>query len=208
MKYITILLLLSGIVLLEACNTNSKKECCSKNNKMNNCDTLQSALSDESVFNLESKWITQTNDSILLSELSGKTTIAAMVFTHCESACPRIVADMQRIEKSFSENELNNIQFLLISMDPERDTPERFSVFAKEHQLNNRWICISSTDAATMEIANVLNVKIKKLSGGGFDHSNTIFLIDRQGNIVYQQNGLEQEPTEIIQKAKSLIRNQ
>jgi len=28
-------------------------------------------------------------------------------------------------------------------------------------------------------MANVLNVKVKKLSGGGFDHSNTIHVISK-----------------------------
>ena len=87
------------------------------------------------------------------------------------------MADIQRIEKSFTPEELKNIQFLLISMDPLRDTPERFIEFSKEYQLNDDWICISSDENATMEIANVLNVRIKPLAGGGFDHSNVIHLI-------------------------------
>ena len=139
--------------------------------------------------------------------LSNKITIAAMVFTHCESACPRIIADIQRIEKAFTKEELQKIQFLLISMDPVRDTPERFIEFSKNHQLNDNWICISSDNNATMEIANVLNVRIKPLSNGGFDHSNTIFLFDNNGNIVFQQNGLAQEPTEMIKQITSLIKN-
>ena len=161
--------------------------------------------SSESIFNLDSKWIKQNKDSMSLKDLSNKITITAMVFTHCESACPRIVADLQRIEKVFSKEELESIQFLLISMDPERDTPDRFIEFSNDHQLNKNWICISSNDDATMEIANVLNVRIKKLSDGGFDHSNTIHLLDKNGNLVFQQNGLAQEPTQIIKVAKSLL---
>lgn len=130
---------------------------------------------------------------------------AAMVFTYCESACPWIIADMQRIEKAFTQEELEKYQYLLIRMDPEGDTPERFISFSKEYQLNDRWICISSSEGATMEMANVLNVKMKKLSGGGFDHSNIIHLIDKNRIIVFQQNGLAQEPTDIIKAAKDMI---
>ena len=57
-----------------------------------------------------------------------------------------------------------------------------------------------------MESANELNVRINPLTGGGFDHSNTIHLIDKNGNIVFQQNGLAQEPTEMIEKIKTLIK--
>lgn len=187
-----------------SCNEKKEKACCKNVKTLNG--SINENITSESIFNLESKWVKQNKDSLYLSDLSNKITVAAMVFTHCESACPRIVADMQRIEKEFTEEELQKIHFLLISMDPIRDTPDRFVEFTKEHQLNDNWICISSNDVATMELANVLNVKIKPLSDGGFDHSNTIHLIDRNGIIAFQQIGLSQEPTEIIKNIKILIK--
>jgi protein SCO1/2 len=189
-----------------SCNEKEEKECCKKDKNKTEEVTNNENASDESIYNLESKWIKQNKDSISLKDLSNKITVAAMVFTHCESACPRIVADIQRIEKAFSKEELQNIQFLLISMDPLRDTPERFIEFSKEHQLNDNWICISSNNDATMEIANVLNVRVKPLADGGFDHSNTIHLIDKNGNIVFQQNGLAQEPTDLVAETKNLLK--
>lgn len=202
-KILSLFVLVLSITFFSSCE---KKDCCKKDAnekaKTDNSNFVPTYISEESIFNLESRWITQKKDSISLKDLSNKITVAAMVFTHCESACPRIVADMQRIEKAFTPDELKQIQFVLISMDPERDTPERFTEFSQEHKLND-WICISASEDATMEIANVLNVRVKKLSDGGFDHSNTIHLIDRNGNIVFQQNGLSQEPKEIIEKIKS-----
>jgi protein SCO1/2 len=180
------------------------KGCCNKN--MAEKESAQTEISAESIFDLESKWVTQSKDSIFFKDLSDKITVAAMVFTHCGSACPRIVADMQRIEKALSPAELQQVQFLLISMDPARDTPERFIEFSETHQLNDNWTGISANDDATMEIANVLNVRVKRLSDGGFDHSNAIHLIDRNGNIVFQQNGLAQEPDEMIKKIKNLLK--
>jgi protein SCO1/2 len=176
------------------------------NKNMAEKESAQTEISAESIFDLESKWITQSKDSISFKDLSDKITVAAMVFTHCGSACPRIVADMQRIEKALSPAELQQVQFLLISMDPARDTPERFIEFSEKHQLNDNWLGISANDDATMEIANVLNVRVKMLSDGGFDHSNAIHLIDKNGNIVFQQNGLAQEPDEMIEKIKNLLK--
>jgi len=176
------------------------------NKNMAEKESAQTEISAESIFDLESKWITQSKDSISFKDLSDKITVAAMVFTHCGSACPRIVADMQRIEKALSPAELQQVQFLLISMDPARDTPERFVEFSEKHQLNDNWLGISANDNATMEIANVLNVRVKRLSDGGFDHSNAIHLIDKNGNIAFQQNGLAQEPDEMIEKIKNLLK--
>ena len=199
-KYVFLIL----VFLQFSCNTNKEeKSCCKKDGKTEE-KTSGAVNSDESIYNLESDWKMQNNEVVKLSRLAGKSVIAAMVFTHCESACPRIVADIKRIEKELSPEEKANTTFLLISMDPERDTPERFKEFAKEHQLNKDWVMISSSKDATMEIANILNVRVKKLSDGGFDHSNTIYLLDKNGNIIYQQNGLAQEPTEIIKQLKEL----
>lgn len=198
-------------IIIVACHDNEKlekdtkeEECCKKETSAN--VAISNEISDESLFNITSDWKTQDNKSIKIQSFQGKIVIAAMVFTHCEGACPRIVADIQRIEKSFTPEELKNIQFLLISMDPERDTPERCTEFAKEYKLNPNWTLISSNDDATIEMANVLNVKVKKLSGGGFDHSNTIHIIDQQGLISFQQNGLEQEPEGSIESVRNLLK--
>lgn len=198
-------------IIIVACHDNEKlekdtkeEECCKKETSAN--VSISNEISDESLFNITSDWKTQDNKSIKIQSFQGKIVIAAMVFTHCEGACPRIVADIQRIEKSFTPEELKNIQFLLISMDPERDTPERCTEFAKEYKLNPNWTLISSNDDATIEMANVLNVKVKKLSGGGFDHSNTIHIIDQQGLISFQQNGLEQEPEGSIESVRNLLK--
>lgn len=200
---ITLLVLL---LTLLSCNNEAKmessKKCCSKENEL----PASAKNTDESIFNISSTWKTQNEDAFTFSNLSNKITVAAMVFTSCKSACPRIVADIQRIESALSPDELKQVSFLLISMDPENDTPKRCKEFAAEYQLNNNWALISASEDATMEIANVLDVRIKKLSGGGFDHSNTIFVINQNGIIAHEQNGLAVEPAESIQAIKTLLK--
>jgi protein SCO1/2 len=201
-----ILKFLVFVLIIQTLSCESKKEpCCSKDT----CEKPKDEAfiqPESSIYNLESQWLNQNNNNIILKDLNGKVVIAAMVFTHCESACPRIVSDLQRIEKSLTTEELKNVQFVLISMDPARDTPKRFLEFIKEYQIGKDWICISSSEEATMEIANVINVRFKKLSDGSFDHSNIIHVLDQKGNLVFQQNGLEQDSKELISIVQSLIK--
>ena len=190
--------------ILPACNRsaeNEKKSCCQSDNSRQQ----QKELSSESVYNLTSVWTSQADETYHLSHFRKKIIVSAMIFTHCESACPRIVADMQRIEASLPETALKEIQFLLISMDPERDNPSRLREFAAEHHLGNSWTLISSNEDATMEIANVLGVRFKKLEEGGFDHSNIIHILDREGVIVYQQNGFMEDAKDIIHTINTLL---
>jgi protein SCO1/2 len=200
---VALIIILSTV--LTACNNNKEtktRSCCSKEKSA----VAPKELSGESVYNLTSLWATQKKENLNLDHFRNKITVAAMVFTHCESACPRIVADMQRIESSLSEKELQQITFLLISMDPERDTPARLTEFSAEHKLNANWTLICSNLDATMEIANVLGVKVKKLEGGGFDHSNIIHVFDQEGVIVNQQNGFTVEQSETLKAIRNLIR--
>ncbi|MHC1773985.1 MAG: SCO family protein [Lentimicrobium sp.] len=190
--------------ILVSCNKNPEvktKSCCSTEKSTN----AVKDLSGESVYQLTSSWTSQNNENLQLSHFRDKIVIAALVFTHCESACPRIVADMQRIESSFSEKELEQISFLLVSMDPERDTPARLTEFAAVHKLNSTWTLICSSPDATMEIANVLGVKVKKLENGGFDHSNIIHIFDQEGVVVNQQNGFAVEQEETIGAVRAMF---
>ena len=198
-----LIIILSSV--LTACDKKPEtkiRSCCSKEKSAD----IHKELSGESVYNLTSSWTTQKKENLKLDHFRDKITVAAMVFTHCESACPRIVADMQRIESSLSEKDLQQVTFLLISMDPERDTPARLTEFSAEHKLNANWTLICSSLDATMEIANVLGVKVKKLEGGGFDHSNIIHVFDQEGVIVNQQNGFAVEQDETLKAIRNLIR--
>ncbi len=198
-----LIIILSSV--LTACDKKPEtkiRSCCSKEKSAD----IPKELSGESVYNLTSSWTTQKKENLKLDHFRDKITVAAMVFTHCESACPRIVADMQRIESSLSEKDLQQVTFLLISMDPERDTSARLTEFSAEHKLNANWTLICSSLDATMEIANVLGVKVKKLEGGGFDHSNIIHIFDQEGVIVNQQNGFAVEQDETLKAIRNLIR--
>lgn len=177
------------------------KECCTTTASGTNVGKI----SGESVYNLNSTWKTDKGESVPFNHFQGKITVAAMVFTHCASACPRIVADIQRIEQALLPEERKQVRFLLISMDPERDTPERMQEFAEQFQLNGEWTLISSNEDATMEMANILGVRVKKLSDGGFDHSNVIHVINSAGIIIYQQQGLAVDPAETVVAVQQLL---
>ncbi len=210
MKLLQIVVVAAVLILL-SCNNGDKvnttqqpeaaADCCKKDSAQNN---TSAGFTDASIFNLQSNWKNQEGHVFHFSELAGSVTVVAMVFTSCQSACPQIMGDIKKIESGIDMGTHKNIRFLLITMDPENDTPERLNEFRKEHQLSNAWTLVCSGDDATMEVANVLGVRIKKLSGGGFDHSNAIFVLNTKGEIVHKQEGLGKEPDETIKAISEL----
>ena len=185
--------------------------CSSKTEKASCCKTdselteKAGEISDESVFLLDSDWESYHGQSIKLSDFKGKVVVAAMFFTTCPSACPRIAADMKNIESALTPEEREKVQFVMITMDVENDTPEQMQSFADNHGLGDSWEMLRSGKNETMEIANVLGVKIKPLDSGGFDHSNIIHILNQEGEIVYQQMGLNVDPTESLREIRKLM---
>lgn len=155
-------------------------------------EILQSdSISDLSIYNLPSQWTNQENKNIVLKELKGKVLVMVMIYTSCKAACPRLVADMRHIEQQIPESRKSNVNFILISIDPETDTPERLKTFAVENKMYGEpWLFLRSTEENTREFAAVLAVNYKRISPIDFSHSNIISVFNPAGELVFQQEGL------------------
>jgi protein SCO1 len=153
--------------------------------------TAQAVVSEESIFNLTEAWHTQNNDSIKLLDLQGKVLVVVMIYTSCQSACPRLVADMRDIESKMPKEKLGDLNFVLVSIDPEVDNPGRMKAFASENKMDaNHWTFLQGTVSSVREFANVLSVKYKQISPMDFSHSNIISVFNREGVLVHQKEGL------------------
>ncbi|MGC1204308.1 MAG: SCO family protein [Flavobacteriaceae bacterium] len=157
-------------------------------------------ISEESIFNLTTKWNTEEGETIQLEDLRGKTLVMVMIYTTCKAACPRLVADMRNIEDQIPKENLEYLRFVLISIDPETDTPQRLKSFAKENMMDGeQWTFLQGTESGVREFANVLAVKYKQISPMDFSHSNIISVFNSGGELIHQQEGLGVDNKETIQ---------
>lgn len=165
-------------------------------------------ISENSIFNLDSKWNTEEDKSIQLKDLKGKTLVMVMIYTTCKAACPRLVADMRNIEKQIPKNLLSNLNFVLVSIDPETDTPKRLKAFAIENHMDDeQWTFLQGSVSSVREFANVLAVKYKQISPMDFSHSNIISVFNTKGELTHQQEGLGVDNKETVSKILELIKN-
>lgn len=155
-------------------------------------NTDAEALPEMSVYQLPGIWTNQDNEDLALEELQGKVTVMVMIYTTCKAACPRLIADMRRIEEDVPDNIKDRVQYVMLSIDPETDTPERLKEFAAENEMTDeKWVFLRSTEDITREFATVLAVNYKRISPMDFSHSNIISVFDDQGVMQYQQEGLD-----------------
>src|SRR5690606_21253235 len=98
-----------------------------------------------------------------------------------------------------------NIKFVLVSIDPVNDTPEKLKAYAKEYQIEgDQWILLQGGVDDVREFSNVLSVKYKKISPIDFSHTNIITVFDQNGVLEYQQEGLGVSNDKLIAVVKEL----
>jgi len=172
--------------------------------------TASQEVSDLSIYNLPSTWTTQDGKDIELKDLQGNVLVMVMIYTSCKAACPRLVADMRNIEERVKGKNLDKVKYVLVSIDPTVDTPERLKEFAKENKMDGeQWVFLRSSEENTREFAATLAVNYKKISPIDFSHSNIISVFNTKGELDYQQEGLgiDYAPTVTeIERQLSLIK--
>jgi len=154
-------------------------------------DPVDAPITEGSIFNLSSSWHTEEGDRITLDELKGRTLVVVMIYTACKAACPRLVADMKVIAAQVPDELAPQVRYVLVSIDPLKDTPERLKAFARTNGMDGeQWTFLQGTESSVREFANVLSVKYNEISPIDFSHSNIISVFDAQGELLHQQEGL------------------
>lgn len=149
-----------------------------------------------SIYQLDAAWTTQDAQSVRLSTFHGNPVLLAMIFTHCSYACPMIVRDMKAITDELPDELRSDVQRILVSIDPARDTPEALSRFAKAHGLDSdTWTLLRGDAEDVRTLAALLGVRYKPDADGQFSHTNLITALNREGEIIHQQRGLGDSPT-------------
>lgn len=181
------ILLAFAFLFIISCN--NKKETAEITDETS--EVVDTPITDLSIYNLPEKWTNQDGKDIELKELRGKVLVMVMIYTSCKAACPRLVADMRNIEERIPKELKEKVTFVLVSIDPEVDTPERLKEFAIENKMDgNQWVFLRSDEERTREFSAVLAVNYKKISPIDFSHSNIISVFNAEGEMTFQQEGL------------------
>jgi protein SCO1 len=125
-----------------------------------------------------------------LQSLQGKINVVDFMFTNCPGICPVMSGNLARLYSDFSTEP--RLQFVSISVDPDRDTLAALQDYASGFGVNDaRWQFL------WMPVADVVN-----LSENGFKltaqnlpsgHSNRFVLVDSRGQIRGYYNGTDDD---------------
>lgn len=189
------------------CGANPEKETAAERAtvKASHTESTTEEINGMSIYQLTSTWKTQDNDSVEFKDLRGEVLVVVMIYTSCQSACPRLVADMKGIESKITPTVPDGVRYVLVSIDPARDTPERLKKFSIENELSDRrWLFLQGTEESVRDFANVLAVRYTEISPVDFSHSNIISVFDSEGVMRHQQEGLGVDYQQTVNTVLSL----
>lgn len=148
-------------------------------------------FSDKSVYSLDSTWTADVGKEVKLSALRGRPQVMALFFTSCEHSCPFIVKDMKAIEAALPAHAREKVDFLLVSIDPERDTPAALRAYREKYGLSIRhWSLLRGNPGDVKKLADWMGFRYYPGSNLQYAHSLLITILNPAGEIVFQQAGI------------------
>ena len=121
-------------------------------------------------------------------ELRGHPTLVFFGFTHCPDVCPTTLALLTGVQKQLApqDEKMAGLKVALISVDPERDTPEQMGKYIAS--FGGDLIGLTGSAPEIVKATRSFGVAFARadLPGGGYtmDHSATVFVLDSQARIV------------------------
>ncbi|MEP7052899.1 MAG: SCO family protein [Pseudomonadota bacterium] len=161
---------LLGLVLaLGACNTTSEAA----------APHRLAQATTSSLFAYPWRWTDESGRATAFSNFRGVPLIVTEIYTSCTSTCPRTVAQLRKLSDRL-EREGKTAQFLLVTLDPSSDTPERLRRYKAEEALPASWHLLSGSKQATQELSDVLEIHVIDASSH-LVHDAKIVLFDADG---------------------------
>jgi protein SCO1/2 len=197
-------LLLPSLLVLAGCGGAAQqhagslpsKSCCVVTNA---APAPELSFTDNSLYQLASSWTNDAGSTLQLGKLKGRVQVVVLFFASCNFACPILVHDLKRIEAAVPTSARNQWGITLVTIDPERDTVRALHDFRSSRGLSTEgWTLLRGNAEDTLELALLLGVKYKREGNGQFAHSNLITVLNRDGEIIYQLPGLNQDIADIV----------
>jgi protein SCO1/2 len=113
-------------------------------------------------------------------QMQGKINVVDFIFTHCQGPCPIMASKLIELYHLYENSD--RIQFVSISVDPERDSLARLRQYAENLGVtDNRWLFLRAPIDDVISLSEEgFMLAADDLPGG---HSTKFVLVDHEGNI-------------------------
>lgn len=170
---------------------------------------------DQDLTRTQNSFLNQDSVEVQFPEIiKNKITLLAMIYTHCPDICPMTTHNMHLVDQRLPEELRQKINYIVITFDPNRDTPNVLKRFAEIRDLSfKNWTLLSGDEKNTNEV--MLKFGIKAIPADStYDengelsynviHTDRISLIDQEGRLRANYKGSTADLNMIIEDIKYL----
>src|SRR5688572_21461210 len=130
----------------------------------------------------------QDGEPFSLSDMKGEMVLMLFGYTHCPDVCPLTMLNYKKIKESLGE-QADQITFVFISVDGERDTPEVMKDYLG--RFDPDFIGLTGDEETLLRMGGDYDLRFAKSvdpSGSTenylVEHNSTTYLIDKDGKLV------------------------
>ena len=119
----------------------------------------------------------QLGEQVQVDELKGKWSLLFFGYTFCPDICPTTLAQLRELKSKMPKEAVDNLQVVLVSVDPNRDTPEQLKKYLG--YFDPQFQGLTGELASIQKLANAVSIPF--IPG---DTSKENYTVDHSGNLV------------------------
>jgi protein SCO1/2 len=125
-----------------------------------------------------------TGEPMSLSDLRGQYVLVYFGYTSCPDVCPLTLTDLAQMAKDLGAQRMQEVQVLLITVDPERDTAEQLARYLPN--FDPSFLGMTGTVEEIEAVAAQFGIYLGRQEGSpaaGYlvDHTNAVSVVDPDG---------------------------
>lgn len=122
------------------------------------------------------KMTNQDGKPVVMNELKGKWTMLFFGYTFCPDICPTTLAQLRQIKSELPKDVVGKLQIVLVSVDPNRDTPQQLKQYLGYFDPEFQGVTASVDDI--QKLANAVSIPFIPA-----DTSKPNYTVDHSGNL-------------------------
>ena len=149
---------------------------------------------------LKHRFVDEDGKSFTIGSRLGVPMVLTTFYRTCTARCPMTVGKLKRVDAAFSAAGIE-AEFVLVSLDPLNDTPERLEAYRESVGIaNSRWHVVRGDVEDTQSLAKFLHVRMIR-DDTHIDHDVQIATIDRRGAIAAVYTGWSFAEADLVRAA-------
>jgi protein SCO1 len=125
------------------------------------------------------------------NEMKPKIRLLEFMYTNCPNICPNTTFQMTKLRSKLEQAHVfgKKVEFITITIDPKRDTPEKLRTYAKTFGVDNAqqgWMFLRGSEADTKKVADAFDFQYRDPGNGMLIHTTLTYLLDENGRVIEQ----------------------